>query len=181
MRLCLAKSALLCLLSAPLPARADDKVCASCHAAIYKSYLSTPMAQTSGDVAADNAPVGENDAFTAGDIAYQVTRKGDGIWVRETEAGLGAEQQLRYFLGAGLVGRSFGYGTQGWEIGDQERNAYNLSAERSISAHDVPQYFTTSLIWDLPVGRGKRFGGNMNKVVDGIIGNWQVSTIISFA
>jgi hypothetical protein len=37
------------------------------------------------------------------------------------------------------------------------------------------------LIWDLPVGRGKRFGGNMNKVVDGIIGNWQVSTIISFA
>ena len=71
--------------------------------------------------------------------------------------------------------------TQGWEIGDQERNAYNLSQERSISAHDVPQYFTTSVIWDLPVGRGKRYGAGMNKAVDAVIGGWQVSTILSFS
>lgn len=70
--------------------------------------------------------------------------------------------------------------TQGWEIGDQDRNAYNLSGERSISAHDVPQYFVTSLVWDLPVGRGKQFGANMNKVVDAVVGGWQVAPIISF-
>ncbi len=69
--------------------------------------------------------------------------------------------------------------TQGWEIGDQDRNTYNLSGERSISAHDVPQYFVTTLVWDLPVGRSRKFGSHMNKVADAAVGGWQVSTIVS--
>jgi hypothetical protein len=70
--------------------------------------------------------------------------------------------------------------TQGWEISDQDRNAYNLSGERSISAHDLPQSFVTSLVWELPVGRGKKFGGNMNKILDAAVGGWQVAPIVSF-
>lgn len=70
--------------------------------------------------------------------------------------------------------------TQGWEIGDQDRNAYNLSGERSVSAHDVPQYFVATLVWDLPVGQGKQFGAHMNKFVDAVVGGWQVAPIISF-
>ncbi len=69
--------------------------------------------------------------------------------------------------------------TQGWEIGDQERNAYNISQERSISAHDVPQYFVASLVWDLPVGRNRTYGAHMNKIADAVVGGWQVSTIVS--
>jgi Carboxypeptidase regulatory-like domain/TonB dependent receptor len=70
--------------------------------------------------------------------------------------------------------------TQGWEIGDQDRNAYNLAGERSVSAHDVPQYFVTSVVWDLPVGRGKHYGANMNKALDAVVGGWQVAPIVSF-
>ncbi len=71
--------------------------------------------------------------------------------------------------------------TQGWEIGDEPRNIYDLSVERSISAHDDPQYFTGSLIWELPVGRGRAIGGEMNRLVNVVVGNWQLSSIVNFA
>jgi hypothetical protein len=60
---------------------------------------------------------------------------------------------------------------------DAPRDIFNLRLERSISAHDVPHYFTGTVVWDLPFGRGKQFGSNINRVVDGFIGNWQLSTV----
>jgi hypothetical protein len=38
---------------------------------------------------------------------------------------------------------------------------------------------TTSFIYDLPFGRGKRFGSGMSKVADGVVGGWRVSSIVS--
>ncbi len=35
----------------------------------------------------------------------------------------------------------------------------------------------TSAIYELPVGRGRQFGGKMNRFADGIIGGWQLSSI----
>jgi hypothetical protein len=57
------------------------------------------------------------------------------------------------------------------------RDIYNLSLERSVSGHDMPQQFTGSVVWKLPVGRGRRFGGDMNRVVDAFVGGWQLSTV----
>ena len=34
-----------------------------------------------------------------------------------------------------------------------------------------------SAVWDLPVGRGKYFGTNMNRVLDGAVGGWSVDAI----
>jgi hypothetical protein len=57
------------------------------------------------------------------------------------------------------------------------RDVYHLSLERSVSGHDMPQQLTVSLVWKLPFGRGMRFGGNMNRIVDAIAGGWQLSTV----
>lgn len=70
--------------------------------------------------------------------------------------------------------------TQSWEISDAQRNVYNLSNERSISGHDVPQSFTASLTYELPFGRGRTFGSNMNRVLDAVAGGWQVATAVRF-
>ncbi|HVG39076.1 MAG TPA: hypothetical protein VM870_07310, partial [Pyrinomonadaceae bacterium] len=67
---------------------------------------------------------------------------------------------------------------QGWAINDAWRDQYNLNLERSISAHDVPQSFVTSLVYDLPVGRGRQFGADLPRAVDAIIGGWQTSSIV---
>src|SRR5581483_11052545 len=64
---------------------------------------------------------------------------------------------------------------------DTFRDSQNFAIERSLSAHDIPRSWVTSLVYDLPVGRGRRFGGGMNKVLDGVIGGWQIASIIRFA
>ena len=68
--------------------------------------------------------------------------------------------------------------TQAWEVHDAIRNSYNLAQDRSISAHDLPHDFVGNALWELPVGKGKRFGGNMNRVGNAILGGWQIATIV---
>ncbi len=40
---------------------------------------------------------------------------------------------------------------------------------------DVPHSFKMQWAYDLPIGRGRRFGGGMNRWVDAVVGNWQWS------
>jgi hypothetical protein len=69
---------------------------------------------------------------------------------------------------------------QGWEVGDTPRNFYDLSLDRSISAHDLPQSFVNALVYELPVGKGRKFGADMHPVANAIVGGWQVSSIVRF-
>jgi hypothetical protein len=69
---------------------------------------------------------------------------------------------------------------QGWEVSDTLRNYYDNSLDRSISAHDLPQSFVNSLVYELPVGKGKKFGSSMGKVANAVAGGWQVSSIVRF-
>jgi hypothetical protein len=48
------------------------------------------------------------------------------------------------------------------------------------SDFDVDHRFVASYIYQLPFGRGKRFGGQVNRVVDEAIGGWQLSGITTF-
>ena len=60
----------------------------------------------------------------------------------------------------------------------EPQNAYNYSAERSNSVFDVRHKFVGNAVWDLPVGKGKRFlgGGGLS---DWILGGWQLNAILS--
>ena len=39
---------------------------------------------------------------------------------------------------------------------------------------DITHQIKTNLVYDLPFGRGRRFGGNANGFVDRLIGGWQM-------
>jgi len=54
-----------------------------------------------------------------------------------------------------------------------------LSAERAIGGNDTPQRLATAVVIDLPIGRNQWIGGNMNRVVDGVIGGWSIATMIT--
>lgn len=56
----------------------------------------------------------------------------------------------------------------------------NLKAERSISANDATHRMVLATIVELPVGRGRWIGRDMNRVVDGVVGGWSVSAILTF-
>jgi hypothetical protein len=51
------------------------------------------------------------------------------------------------------------------------------SCERSVSADDVPHTFILAYTYQLPFGRGKKFGSNSSGIVNGLIGGWGISGI----
>src|SRR4029453_18523563 len=57
------------------------------------------------------------------------------------------------------------------------RNVYDLAAEKSVDATDVPHSLVLSYVYELPIGRGRRYGSDMNAVVDAVVGGWQTSGI----
>lgn len=67
-----------------------------------------------------------------------------------------------------------------WVTGGSSIQDYqNLRNEKSLSGFDVPQRFVGSFDYQLPVGRGRPFGKGMNRVLDGVIGGWELSGIVT--
>lgn len=73
-------------------------------------------------------------------------------------------------------------GTNNWAYtGDSgPQNYYNLAAEKSVDGSDIPHSLVVNYIYEIPVGRGRRFGGKINRKVDAMIGGFQVAGISSF-
>jgi hypothetical protein len=57
------------------------------------------------------------------------------------------------------------------------QNPNDLKAERSASTFDIPQVLNLSYIYEIPFGRGKRFAGNLNPILNVVLGGWQTSGI----
>jgi hypothetical protein len=53
----------------------------------------------------------------------------------------------------------------------------NISADYGQSDYNLPLADVTSLVYELPVGRGRQFANHANSFVDAAIGGWQISSI----
>jgi hypothetical protein len=95
-----------CLLASPAHG-VPDEVCARCHAEIYRSYETTPMARSSGPVDPAHAPTATAAPFSALGAAFQVLPRTPAPEIRITEDSQSASHRLRYFIGAGVTGRSY--------------------------------------------------------------------------
>ena len=56
------------------------------------------------------------------------------------------------------------------------QNPYNLKGEKALSFQDVPQNFVVSYVYELPVGKGKKFLSD-SKVANVLLGGFQVGGI----
>ena len=56
-------------------------------------------------------------------------------------------------------------------------NIANLRGERGQSAYNQPVNDTFTAIWDLPYGRGRRWGGDANYAMQTLAGGWQFTVI----
>ena len=63
------------------------------------------------------------------------------------------------------------------EITGDAMNQYNLRGDYGNVGGTRKHRWITTLVDEIPVGKGRRFLGNANGVVDGILGGWQLSTI----
>ncbi len=48
---------------------------------------------------------------------------------------------------------------------------------KALAIDDVPQLLSVAMVYDLPVGAGKRWGSNMPRLLNGVIGGWQLSSV----
>ena len=59
--------------------------------------------------------------------------------------------------------------------GDNSRANYrNLAGDFGRSGYDQPLNNTTSVVWELPFGKGRRFANSMNAVMEGVLGGWRL-------
>jgi hypothetical protein len=54
---------------------------------------------------------------------------------------------------------------------------YNMDADFGLSNYHQPYNMTTSFVWSLPFGQGKRWATNVGPIVDGLIGGWTLAGI----
>jgi hypothetical protein len=60
------------------------------------------------------------------------------------------------------------------------QNAYDRNAERAIGSQDIRHRVVTSFVYDLPFGRGKRFGEHANSAANWLMSGWQFNGIVAF-
>lgn len=63
--------------------------------------------------------------------------------------------------------------------GTSYQDSTNALASRAVSGVDVPHRFIFSGVYELPLGRGRRFGGGMSRLLDLAIGGWQMNGIVN--
>ncbi|MFN7934261.1 MAG: carboxypeptidase regulatory-like domain-containing protein [Bryobacteraceae bacterium] len=84
---------------------------------------------------------------------------------------------LASFTGAKLIDNHAMISNVGRDSNMQ--NIYDRAAERAVSPQDVSKSLVISSVYELPVGRGRRFGTNWNRLTDALLGRWQMNGILT--
>jgi hypothetical protein len=79
-----------------------------------------------------------------------------------------------YGTGWGSTNAQSSGGQPGWS------NIYNKRADWGPCYFDQTHIISNYVTYQLPVGRGKQFGKDLNPVVNAIVGNWEIGGIVSF-
>ncbi|HLH37297.1 MAG TPA: carboxypeptidase regulatory-like domain-containing protein [Alloacidobacterium sp.] len=62
--------------------------------------------------------------------------------------------------------------------GSLPQNPYNPSANRSAAGFDLTHVLSINTLYEIPIGKGKRFSTGSN-IADYILGNWQINALIT--
>ena len=88
-----------------------------------------------------------------------------------------------YFLNSFTWGKAMGDSEQALEyfpspgFGANPQNIHNLHAEYAPTAFDVKLNNVSSIVYQLPFGKGRQIGSNWNPVLDAVAGGWELNTI----
>jgi len=95
----------------------------------------------------------------------------------------GLQYQVAYTFSKCTTDNSGYYGTWGstetTPANPYYQNLYNPSADYAECYFDAKHVVSAYAVYDLPFGKGKRFGSSMNSVANAVVGNWSISPIIS--
>jgi outer membrane receptor protein involved in Fe transport len=85
----------------------------------------------------------------------------------------GLAYQVSYTYSKAIdIGSSGWYGVEGQSVQDP----YHYNNDRSVSGFDLTHIFAANILYEIPVGKGKRFSTG-SKGADYLLGGWQLNTI----
>ena len=93
----------------------------------------------------------------------------------------GLEFQLSYTYQKGMS-NNIGYYGQGGQAGTEgwyPQNLYDMTAEWGPTYFNDRSVLTFSYVYQMPFGSGKKFGSQWNPVTKAVLGNWQLSGIVT--
>ncbi len=64
--------------------------------------------------------------------------------------------------------------------GESHQNSYDIRSTRALAPIDLTHRFVIGYIYDLPFGRGRKFGGQWSRLLDVALGQWQFNGITTF-
>jgi hypothetical protein len=64
-------------------------------------------------------------------------------------------------------------------VGNNARSIKDFEYDLGDNSFDVRHNFNASMVYALPVGKGRRYMGNMGSVANAVLGGWQLSTIVN--
>jgi hypothetical protein len=85
-----------------------------------------------------------------------------------------------YLLNSFTWGRTFDLASGHLETSNNDNSRVNFANPRGDygpSGYDQPINNTTSIVYDLPYGHGRRYGSKSNGVVNALLGGWQTTII----
>jgi hypothetical protein len=95
----------------------------------------------------------------------------------------GLQYQVAYTYSKCMTNSSGYYGSWGGQTTPTSpywQNLYDMKAEWGPCYYDVTHVLTSYAVYELPVGRNRKFGKGMNKAADALAGGWQTSGIFSW-
>ncbi|MBV9608778.1 MAG: hypothetical protein JO187_04395, partial [Acidobacteria bacterium] len=136
---------------------------------------------------ADNSNFGGKQALAGANMSNASQRYDALQAVLQKRMGNGLQGQVAYTWSKCLSNSPGYYGT-GWgstnaqSSGGQPgpQNIYDLRSDWGPCYFDQTHIVSSYVTYALPVGRQKQFGHDLNPVLNALVGNWEIGSIISF-
>jgi Carboxypeptidase regulatory-like domain len=94
----------------------------------------------------------------------------------------GLQAQVSYTYSKCMTNSSGYYGSWGGQTVPTSpyfQDIYNPRAEWGACYYDVTHDLTASAVYDIPVGKNRMYGKNLNPIVRNIVGDWTISPIVT--
>ncbi len=66
------------------------------------------------------------------------------------------------------------------DTGDSHQNTYDVAASRALAGQDIAHRMVTSVLYDLPIGRGRAISTGDSRFANALFGGWQINGILTY-
>ena len=111
-------------------------------------------------------------------IGYSNFNALEAVYRQRFGAGLQADFNYTFSKSLDITSQAERLGNSGTTNNAQIMNSWEPSQLYGPSDYDVRQQINANFVWDLPIGRGKKYFSGVGRIANELIGGWQTTGIV---